>query len=319
VGTIRPDMKYGKIPGIERPVSRVVLGSIGLKPEDPAQTGSIIERYLERGGNMIDTANVYSGGRSERSIGEWMRKAGRREDLLILTKGAHHDAKGKRVSPEEISYDLGQSLDRLGTKYIDLYVLHRDDPDVPVGPVMEILNYHSRRGRITATGGSNWSHQRLEEASEYAREHELTPFAVSSPNMGLAVPNEPMWADCVSISGDRAAQDWYARTKTPIMSWASLSSGFFSGAFSPENTENKDIARVYYSEGNWERLRRVQHLAQELGHAPIQIALAWVLNQPDLEVFALMGPQTVEELDSSLDAAEIELTPKQVGWLSLAE
>lgn len=312
-----PAMKYGQITGIDRPVSRVVLGSMGLKPDDPAQTGALIERYLERGGNMIDTANIYAGGRSERSIGDWLRRTGRRDDLLILTKGAHHDAKGKRVTPEEISYDLGQSLDRLGTKYIDLYILHRDDPDVPVGPIMDVLNHHAGRGRMTAFGGSNWSHTRLEEADRYARERGLTPFAASSPNFGLAVPNEPMWADCISISGDREALAWYRRSGLPIMSWASLSSGFFTGAFTPDVIANKDIARVYYNEGNWERLRRVQSLAAELGCAPIQVALAWVLNQPDLDVFALIGPQTVAELDSSLDAAEMDLSPEQVRWLAL--
>lgn len=310
-------MKYGQIPGIDRPVSRVVLGSIGLKPDDAGQTGAIIERFLERGGNMIDTANIYAGGRSERSIGDWLRRTGRRDDLLILTKGAHHDAKGKRVSPEEISYDLGQSLDRLGTKYVDLYVLHRDDPDVPVGPIVDVLNYHARRGRITAFGGSNWSHQRLQEAHDYALRQDLTPFAVSSPNLGLAVPNEPMWADCISISGDTEALNWYRQSGLPIMSWASLSSGFFTGAFAPDRTDNKDIVRVYYSEGNWERLRRVKQLAEELHREPIQIALAWVLNQPDLDVHALVGPQTVAELDGCLDAAEINLTPEQVRWLSL--
>src|SRR6185503_14173097 len=121
-------MQYGEIAGVDRPISRVVLGSIGLDANDPAHVGSMIERYLERGGNMIDTANVYAGGRSERSLGDWLKRTGRRDDILVLTKGAHHDKLGKRVTPDEISLDLGQSLERLGARRVDLYLLHRDDP-----------------------------------------------------------------------------------------------------------------------------------------------------------------------------------------------
>ena len=316
-------MEYGEIAGLDRPVSRVVLGSIGLDHNDPAHVATMIEAYLERGGNMIDTANIYGGGKSERSIGEWLRRSGRRADIQLLTKGAHHDKVGKRVTPDEISFDLGQSLERLGVPSVDLYVLHRDDPDVPVGPIVETLHRHTARGRVKAFGGSNWSHQRLDEAQAYARERGLTPFAASSPNLALPVPNEPMWADCVSISGDADAQAWYRRAKMPVLSWSSQASGFFSGRFSPEFTPetggDKDVVRVYFAEQNWERYRRAQQLGEELGKSAIQIGLAWVLNQPDLNVFALIGPRTTDELNSSLDAAEVKLTPRQVRWLNLQE
>ncbi|HEU5316957.1 MAG TPA: aldo/keto reductase [Chloroflexota bacterium] len=310
-------MQYGQIEGLDRPVSRVVLGSMGLNTDDPSHVGSMIERYLERGGNMIDTANVYGGGKSERSIGEWVKRSGRREDILLLTKGAHHDKIGKRVSPDEISLDLGQSLERLGVRSVDLYVLHRDNPDVPVGPIVKTLNHHLARGRIKAFGGSNWSHERLREASAYARRNDLKPFAASSPNLALAVPKEPMWPDCISIAGDREAQAWYRRAKMPVLSWSSQAGGFFTGRFTPEKPDNADMVRVYYKDANWERYRRAEQLGKELGYSTIQIALAWVMNQPDLNVFALIGPKSIEELDSSLDAAELRLTPKQVRWLNL--
>jgi aryl-alcohol dehydrogenase-like predicted oxidoreductase len=310
-------MKYGTIAGLDRPASRVVLGSMAFSPENQGLTDEMIEAFLERGGNLIDTAHVYRGGGSERAIGDWLRRKGQRERVLLMTKGAHHDRLGKRVIPREIAFDLGQSLERLATSYVDLYVLHRDDPAVPVGPIVEALNQHRERGRMRAIGGSNWSHARLAEANDYARQHGLVPFAVSSPNFALAVPNEPMWPDCISIAGDREALDWYRQMQLPILSWSSQAGGFFSGRFSPEQTENKDMARVYYSNANWERLRRAEQLAKELGSTPIQISLAWVLNQPDLNVFPLIGPRSLDELDSSLAAAEIELSPQQVRWLNL--
>ena len=312
-------MQYGQIEGVGRPVSRVVLGSIGLDADDASHVGSMIERYLERGGNMIDTANIYGAGKSERSIGEWVRRSGRRDDILLLTKGAHHDKLGKRVSPDEISFDLGQSLERLGVRSVDLYVLHRDDPDVPVGPIVKTLNHHLARGRIKAFGGSNWSHERLREAQAYARRNDLKSFAASSPNLALAVPKEPMWADCISIAGDREAQAWYRRAKMPVLSWSSQAGGFFTGRFTPDKTDDADMVRVYYDDKNWERYRRAEQLGKELGYSTIQIALAWVLNQPTLNVFALIGPKSIEELDSSLDAAELTLTSKQVRWLNLED
>ncbi len=311
-------MKYATIPGLDRPASRVVLGSMALMPQQQELSAALLDAFLARGGNLVDSAHIYRGGGSERAIGEWLRRRRRREDVLLLTKGAHHASDGrKRVSPEEIAFDLGQSLERLGTPYVDLYLLHRDDPAVPAAAAVETLSYHQRLGRIRGYGGSNWTPGRIEAANAAARERGLAPFAASSPNLSLAVPNEPMWADCVSVSGDGAALDWYRRTGFPLLSWSSQAGGFFTGRFTRDAPDNADMVRVYYSDANWERFDRAARLGAELGKTPIQIALAWVLCQPQLRTFALVGPRTVEELESSLDAAEIELTPEQVAWLNL--
>jgi aryl-alcohol dehydrogenase-like predicted oxidoreductase len=310
-------MKYGTIEGIDRPVSRIILGTMSFSPEDQGRTDEMLAAFLAAGGNMIDTAHIYRGGGSERSIGQWLRRSGRRDDALILTKGAHHSPAGKRVTPEEISFDLGQSLERLGTPSVDLYVLHRDDPDVPVGPIVDVLNHHAQQGRIRAFGGSNWSHQRLQEANAYATSHGQRRFAASSPNLGLAVPNEPMWPDCISVSGDQEALDWYQQQQMPLLSWSSQCGGFFTGRFSPEKTDDPNMVRVYYGDANWERYRRAERLGKELGLAPVQVALAWVLSQADLPVFPLIGPRTLAELESSLAVADATLTPEQVAWLNL--
>ena len=310
-------MKYGTIPGIDRPVSRIVLGSMGFRDDTQDIADAMIETFVAAGGNIVDTAYIYHGGRSERALGNWLRRTGRRDELLILTKGAHHDKNGRRVNATEISFDLGASLERLATNYVDLYVLHRDDPESPVGPIVETLDGHAARGRIRVFGASNWTPKRIEEANAHATAHGLRPFGVSSPNLGLAVPKEPMWPECVSISGDQGAQDWYRRSQMPVLSWSSQSGGFFTGRFSPENTENADMVRVYYSDENWERYRRAEQLGKELGYSTVQVSLAWVLSQPELNVYALIGPRAVEELESSLAAADIQLTPEQVRWLNL--
>jgi aryl-alcohol dehydrogenase-like predicted oxidoreductase len=311
-------MRYGTIAGLERPASRVVLGTMALTTKDQGLADAILDAFVARGGNLIDTAQVYMGGSTERAVGDWMRRRGNRGDVMILTKGGHHASDGtRRVNAHEIAFDIGGSLERLGTRYADLYLLHRDDPAVPAGEIVDILHHHAAAGRLRAYGGSNWTHERLEAANAYATQRGVAAFAASSPNLSLAVPNEPMWRDVVSISGDAAALEWYRRTQLPILPWSSQGGGFFSGRFSPDKTDDANVARVYYSDGNWERLRRAESLGREIGLSAIQVALAWVLNAPGLNTFPLIGPRTPAELESSLAAADVALAPEQAAWLNL--
>jgi 1-deoxyxylulose-5-phosphate synthase len=309
-------MKYAPFPPLGMEISRLVLGSMVFSLEALDLTYDLIETWLELGGNIIDTAHVYSGGNSERAMGRWFQQRGRRDDVLVLSKGAHHNADRRLVTPEDITCDLRDSLTRLKSDSIDLYLLHRDDPDVPVGPIVEALEAHRRAGRIRAYGGSNWSTSRLEEANAYARAHGLQGFTASSPNLSLAVQNEPVWADCLSAS-DATSRAWYERVQMPLFAWSSQAGGFFTGLYSPENLDNEDMVRVYYNEGNWERLRRATELGKKKGgYTANQVALAWVLHQP-FPVFPLIGPRTVDELNSSVAALELELTPQEVRWLNL--
>ena len=311
-------MRYSPFPPLDRDLSRLVLGSMVFSLEALDLTYDLIETWLKLGGNIIDTAHVYSGGNSERAMGRWFQERGRRNDVVVLSKGAHHNADRRRVTPEDITCDLRDSLTRLKTDRIDLYLLHRDDPEVPVGPIVEALEEHRRAGRIRAYGGSNWSTSRLYEANSYARAHGLQGFTASSPNLSLAIQNEPVWADCLSAS-DSASRDWYQRTQMPLFAWSSQAGGFFTGLYSPENLDNEDMVRVYYNEGNWERLRRAAELGrQKGGYTANQVALAWVLRQP-IPVFPLIGPHSVEELTSSVAALDLELTTDEVRWLNLEE
>lgn len=318
-------MRYGSISGLDKQVSRLVMGSMvfGMEPEKLENTGKLLDRFVELGGTTIDTARVYAKGSSERAFGEWLKQSGRRDQIVVIGKGAHHDSLTfeRRVTPAAIHEDIQTSLHEMQLDSIDIYILHKDDPDAAVGPVVEALNEEVRDGRIKVFGGSSWTHQRIAEANAYAQEHGLQPFGVSSPNLALAVPNEPMWAGCVSIAGDEEAQAWYAQTRLPIFAWSSQARGFFSGRYSPELTEGatqdaQNVIRTYYSENNWERYRRADELAKEKGCNLRQIALAWVLHQP-LEVYALIGPAAVSELDDSLGALDVTLTPDEVAWLNL--
>jgi len=320
-------MRYGSIPGVSDRVSRLVLGSMVLATDPDRFDNScrLLDRFVAAGGTAIDTARIYSGGTSEEAVGQWLSRSGKRSEMVIVGKGAHHDVQTmeRRVTPEAIHADIEASLRAMALDKIDIYILHRDNLEVEVGPIVEALNEEADAGRITVFGGSNWTHQRVAEANDFARENGLRPFSVSSPNLALAVPNEPMWIECVSIAGDDEAQAWYRGTGIPIFAWSSQARGFFSGRYRPDLTDGetqdaRNVIRTYYSADNWERYRRADELAEQKGATLRQIALAWVLHQP-FEVYPLIGPATVAELDDCLGALDVQLTPEEVAWLNLAD
>jgi len=317
-------MDYGTVPGIDKPVSRVAQGGDMLRTDQQAQSFELLDAVFAQGCTAFDNAHVYGGGGSERVLGRWINDRGIRGRVVILTKGAHHNPDRRRVTPFDIAADLYDSLARLGTDHIDLYVLHRDDPSVPVGPIVECLNEHRDAGRIGAFGGSNWTHRRIAEANEYADQHGLVGFAVSSPNFSLAEMVREPWGECVSIGGPAGAEAraWYADNQLAIFSWSTLARGFFSGRFTRQDMEarpadDRDLAVYSFrSEDNLKRLDRVHELAAAKGCTVPQLALAWVLNQP-LNVFALVGAASGEEYRANAVACDLKLTPAELAWLDL--
>jgi aryl-alcohol dehydrogenase-like predicted oxidoreductase len=305
-------IKTISLPGLTRGVSRLILGTDYFRPEIMESIAPIMDEFLALGGNTFDTAKVYANGASEKALGQWIQERSNRDRIHVWTKGAHHDENGPRVNTEAINEDLLESLDRLQLEYVDMYALHRDDPNVNVGVIMEALNSHMEAGRVRAIGASNWSYQRLQEANDYAAAHGLVGFSFSSPNFSLARAKEPFWSGCVSV--DEPTWKWHHHTQLPLLSWSSQARGFFSGKYTPDNLENKDLVRVFYSDENWARAQRAAELAERKGVTPIQIALAYVLNQP-FPTCALIGPANVGELRSCAEANELVLTDEEVKWL----
>lgn len=308
-------MEYIHIQGSPKPVSRLMKGSDYFFHHSYDKAAANLDAFLAIGGNSIDTAHIYCGGQSEEVIGRYMQERGNREQIVILTKCAHHDQNGPRVNKEAIRADLTASLERLQTDYVDLYALHRDDPSVPAGEVIEILNEHVKSGAVRAIGVSNWTWQRIQEANDYAAANGLVGFTFSSPNLSLAKANEPFWSGCVSADAETCA--WHEERQFPLLSWSSQARGFFTGRFSPEIRDNADLVRVFYSDDNWERFERAKQLAAKKNVSAIQIALAYVLNQP-FPTCALIGAQTAEELQSCDAGSLIQLTKEELEWLDLA-
>jgi aryl-alcohol dehydrogenase-like predicted oxidoreductase len=319
-------MAYGRVAGIETPASRVVQGTTMVRPDDLPGSFALLDAALAAGCTAFDTARHYGQG-NEASVGRWIRERGIRDRVFLIGKGAHHrQADGRvirRVTPEEIAVDLDRSLAEFGFDRIDLYLLHRDDPSVPVGPIVEALDGHRRAGKILAYGGSNWTHGRIAEANAYAAAHGLAPFAASSPNFSLADQVRAPWGETVTISGpgNAEARAWYAETRLPLFTWSSLAGGFFSGRLARaadgtvDNPDNVNLD-AYGSPENWERLARARRLAAARGLTVPQVALAFVLCQP-LDVYALVAPRTPDEVAANVAAVGVRLTPAELDWLDL--
>ncbi|TPM38967.1 aldo/keto reductase [Mesorhizobium sp. B2-3-4] len=296
------------IPGLPKPASVVALGFEDFRT---FSSGSILlDAFFEAGGNLFDTGYVYGAGYTEKLLGEWLKSRGVREQSVIIAKGAHSPL----CYPDVIGKQLAQSLDRLQTDHVDIYFMHRDNPDVPVGEFVDAMDREAKAGRIRGPfGGSNWTMRRMDEAIAYAERTGAQKPGALSNNFSLAEMLEPIWAGCVAASSDEW-KAWLTSRQMPNFAWSSQGRGFFTDRAGRDRRDNEELVRVWYSERNFGRRDRAIELAARLGKSPIHIALAYVLNQPFPSV-PLIGPRTLGELDDSLLALKISLSPAELAWL----
>ncbi|MHC4205197.1 MAG: aldo/keto reductase [Planctomycetota bacterium] len=316
-------MIYGTIQGLSRPLPRIIYGTLSLENADAA-TFSLLDSIIDVGCYAFDTAHAYGDGASEQVLGNWLQTRKIRSEVIVIGKGAH-PANGKsRVNPESIKEDLQESLERLKTDYIDMYLLHRDDPAVPVGPIVDVLNDLKNEGKIILFGASNWNYKRLQEAGEYAEKIGISSFSVASNQYSLAIQYDDPYPGTLSInsSSDNSEWQWYKQTQFPMLAWSSLARGFFSGKFTRDNlsdlTDPQSLIsiRCYARKDNFVRLDRARQLAEEKSATVPQIALAYIFQQP-LNCFAITGALNATEFKENIEALSISLTPKEISWLDL--
>ncbi|RWO74400.1 MAG: oxidoreductase [Mesorhizobium sp.] len=296
------------IPGLSKSASVVALGFEDFRT---FSSGSILlDAFFEAGGNLFDTGYVYGGGYTEKLLGEWLKNRGVRAQSVVIAKGAHSPL----CYPDVIGKQLDQSLERLQTDHVDVYFMHRDNPDVPVGEFVDAMDREVKAGRIRGPfGGSNWTMERMDEAIAYAeRTGKQKPGALSN-NFSLAEMLEPIWAGCVTSSTD-PWKAWLTSRQMPNFAWSSQGRGFFTDRAGRDKQDNEELVRVWYSERNFSRRDRAVELAARLGKSPIHIALAYVLAQPFPSI-PLIGPRTLDELDDSLRALDITLSQADLEWL----
>lgn len=317
-------MKYGRIPGLEKPVSRIGQGTVMLNDANADPMLPLLDAVYESGINLFDSAHVYGGGGSDRAFGKWVRARGVQDRIVLMDKCCHHNADRRRVTPFDITCDLHDCLARLKFEPVDVFAFHRDDETQPVGPLVERMNQHIREGKIRAYGASNWSHERIRQANDYAAANVLVPMAIGSPHYSLAECIADPWGGGVTITGKagQAARDWYQANQMALLPWSALCGGFFTGRFRRSNLDtfaegaDKRTVRCYCCEDNFRRLDRAAELAAEKGATVAQVALAYAIAGP-LNVFALMAAWKPAEAVENARAAELELTPAECAWLNL--
>jgi predicted dehydrogenase/aryl-alcohol dehydrogenase-like predicted oxidoreductase len=298
------------LPGVALPVSRLVMGCDNRN--DVAAGAVVWDAFIEAGGTTFDTAFVYGGGLHETVLGQWIRARGLAGRINVIAKGAH----SPYCLPDAIAPQLDLSLARLGIDFAPIYIMHRDNPEVPVGEFVEALNRLADAGRIGIFGGSNWTTERFDAANAYAARHGLRPMSVMNNNLSLATMERPVWPGCLSVNTP-ATLGWLRATGTIHLSWSSQARGYFL----PEALRNRlppDTApeTCFGSPQNAERRRRAETLAAKHGVSAHNIATAWVLAQ-SFPSLALIGPRSPGEIASTLPALGLTLTPAEVAWLNL--
>lgn len=315
-------MQYRRIGKLKKNVSKIIFGTgIDLMCNGKS-CNELLDAAFEKGITTFDTARVYN--MSEKSLGDWINERGNREEVVIVSKCGHPLKKENRLTSKEIILDIEKSCEDLKTNYIDILLLHKDHHNAKIDEIIEVLNDLYEKGRIRCFGASNWGVKRINEANEYAYKHNLQPFSVSSPNFCLAKLNRDPWGGSVSISGiDRQEErKWYKKNRMAIFAYSSLGGGFLSGKlkYSQINNINHILGdRIFYSyasDENFERLRRIEIVAQKKSCTYSQVALAWLLNQ-EIDICAVVGTSSKRNLQENLLALDICLTKKEILYLDL--
>jgi aryl-alcohol dehydrogenase-like predicted oxidoreductase/predicted dehydrogenase len=307
-------LKGIKIDGFDKNFSKLALGCDNQTSDIHAF--AMFDYFYGAGGRVFDTAYIYNNGMGDKYLGDWINSRGVHEEVLVLGKGAHTpDCRPECIKPQII-----ESLERLNLDKIDIYCLHRDNNDIPVSEFVDALDEIKTEGLINKIGASNWKLERFKQARDFALKENKEPFTILSNNFSLAEMIDPVWPGCVAI--DNNFLDYIDQNNIILFPWSSTARGFFikkkeiatSDHFSnPSMDEEK---RVWHSESNLKKREICFNIAAERNVEPIEIALAYVIQSSKL-IFPLIGPRTINELNSSIFATSLNLTDTEIEQLTI--
>ncbi len=295
---------------------RLVLGGnvFGFTVGDEGDAFRLLDRFVDGGGRMIDTADVYSnwvpgnvGGESETIIGAWLKRSGRRDDVLIATKVGYQEP----LTTANIARGAEASLRRLGTDRIDLYYAHKDDAATPLAESLGAFDRLVREGKVRALGGSNYSAERLAQALAVSEREGLARFTVLQPEYNLMRRGEfegPLQQLCVERG-------------IGVLPYFGLASGFLTGKYRSDADFGKSVRggrmSAYLNPRGMRVLAALDEVAGETGASQAQVALAWLAAQPAVAAPIASATDPVQ-LDDLLGVLSLELTRAQVERLSSA-
>ncbi|MGO4536995.1 aldo/keto reductase [Leifsonia sp. 2MCAF36] len=298
-------------------VSEFALGTMTFGAEaDERASHAIIELYLEAGGNLLDTADVYTTGASESIIGRWLaRNPGRRDGVVIATKGRFPMGGGPNdlgLSRAHLRTALDASLRRLGVDHIDLYQMHAWDALTPIEETLRFLDDAVTAGKISYYGFSNYLGWQLTKAVHVARAHGWAPPVTLQPQYSLIVRG-------IEHEVVPAALD----AGVGLLPWSPLAGGWLSGKYRRDEAptgatrlgENPTRGMEAWEARNadprtWEIIDAVDAVARETGASASQVSLRWLSDRPAV-TSVILGARTVEQLEDNLGAADLRLTHDQ--------
>ena len=300
-------------------VSNVCLGAMNFGTTTGKESAyAVLDSYIDRGGNFIDTSNNYAhwagtGDESETLLGEWLRDRKCRDKVIIATKvGFDRHGEGAGLKKEQIEYWCDQSLKKLGTDYIDLYYAHVDDPSTPLEETMAAFDSLIKKGKVRALGGSNYDTWRFSEANAVAKAGGFTPYSVMQQRFtylnvrGDAAPKYPF-----NEFVNRERLRYLKASGIPLVAYSCLAKGGYDA-----------IERMPAENILGERFEFLKKMASDKGVSATALVVAWLVNLYRVpgftDVIPLFASSKVAHFNENLDGAEITLTDEELDALCKA-
>jgi aryl-alcohol dehydrogenase-like predicted oxidoreductase len=275
---------------------------------DDNRTFELLDAFVDAGFNAVDTADVYSawvpgnkGGESETAIGNWFKKSGKRDKIILATKVGSEMGPGKKgLSKKYILEAVESSLTRLQTDYIDLYQSHYDDPNTPIEETMEAYNELVKAGKVRIIGASNFSADRLEESVKIGLQEGFTAYQTFQPEFNL-FDRQDFEENIAPFTIDN---------NVSVISYFSLASGFLSGKYRSKEdlkgSKRSGMVEKYLTERGFKILSALDEIAAEYNSNPATISLAWIIANPAVTA-PIASATTLDQLKQLTEAATIEL------------
>lgn len=328
-------MKMTKMKGTELTLSNICYGAGNFGEKlSREQAFAALDKFVDAGGTFIDTANVYCrwvpgcGNSSEQYIGEWLKSRNAYGRVVVATKGGHYDFNCphiSRVTKQDIAQDLEESMGTLGMDHIDLYWLHRDNPHMEIGEIMEIMEEFVKAGKIRYYGASNYSLDRMETARIYAEQKGMQGFSAVSNQWSMASVNKGknLNTDPSLVILDQAYYQWHKEHQMPLVPFSSSAHGVFDKLYASgvrarngvivEGKErislSEAMAAAYLNPRNFKLYEKLCDVKKEYGVSLYCLTTACLLNQP-FQVFPVASVSRLEQMDDFLEASELQVNPE---------
>jgi aryl-alcohol dehydrogenase-like predicted oxidoreductase len=291
-------------------VSPLSLGTMNFGGRsDPAESFRILDQYIETGGNFIDTANVYNDGRSEQIIGDWISQRGVRDRIVLSTK--IHGRRSPQINDAgnhrwHIVREVENSLRRLKTQRIDVYHIHRPDPDTPIDQTLRALDDLVHQGKVLYLASSVFAAWQLAEAHFIAEQLGTARFDIEQPQLNI-----------IDRRIESEVLPFCRKYEIATITWAPLARGRLAGIYTrggrkiPEGTWYKAQNKTDFPASQWPLMEGVDKLADAHGITSSQFSLAWCLQVPGVTC-PIVGPRTLEQLKDNLSALSVTLSSDEL-------